>query len=341
MPSERIQIKEFLKVNSIVPILDVRSPGEFVQGHIQGSHSFPLFTNEERAEVGTLYKQEGRNEAVLRGLEIVGPKMADFIREAKKFNVEEFRLYCWRGGMRSESMAWLLGQYGFKTSVLEGGYKSFRNHTISFFEQPMKLKVISGNTGSSKTSLLKSLESKGEQVIDLEGLANHQGSSFGKYKEGYKPETEHFQNLLYDCCKDFDLNKTIWIEDEGKRVGQATILDGLYGQMKESPRYEIEMSMEDRLDHLVDEYGKLSNEQLTEATLAIRKKLGFDQADLAVQHIGLGNLREAAQVILVYYDKQYQKSMKTSETQIRGKYKMQLGGIDIVADQLIKSSYAV
>jgi tRNA 2-selenouridine synthase len=332
---------QFLNADNDVPILDVRSPAEYMQGHIPGSHSFPMFSNEERAEVGTLYKQEGRQAAVLRGLEIVGPKMANFIKTALEFKADHFRVYCWRGGMRSESMAWLLRQYGFSTHVLHGGYKAFRNHVLSYFNQPFQLRVITGHTGSSKTMLLKMLANKGQQVIDLEGIANHQGSSFGRYKEGYKPDTEHFQNLLFDVCKNFDLNAPIWIEDESKRVGQVSIPDGLFRQMQESPRYEIEMSLEDRLEHLIAEYGQLSTDQLIEATLAIRKKLGFDQADLAVKCIESGDLRGAAQIILTYYDKRYQQSMEIREGLIRGKYLLTNSKMEKVADQLIQSTYAI
>lgn len=341
MSSKRLPISEFLDLNNEAPILDIRSPGEYEHGHIPGGHSFPLFTNEERAEIGTIYKQIGQKEAILRGFEITGPKMAEFIRKAKAFQADELRLYCWRGGMRSESMSWLLSQYGFNTYVLEGGYKAYRNHLLSFFKQPLRLCIISGNTGSSKTKLLNALAAKGEQVIDLEGLANHQGSSFGKYKEGFKPETEHFQNLLLDHCKNFDLDHPIWVEDEGKRVGKVSIIDGLYEQMQQSPHFEIEMSLNDRLDHLVNEYGKLSKNQLIEATVAIRKKLGFDQADMAVRHIEADQLREAATIILTYYDRRYDQCMVNKKALIKDKFQMNLGDIDTVADQLIKSVYAV
>jgi tRNA 2-selenouridine synthase len=340
----RVPIASFLEKASEVPLLDVRSPAEYAAGHIPNAVSFPLFSNHERSEVGTIYKQQGSQVAIIRGLEIIGPKMADFIREAQKLNADSFALYCWRGGMRSESMAWLLSQYGLHTHVLEGGYKAFRNHIIEFFNQPMLLRVITGNTGSKKTLLLNELKRKGEQVIDLEGLANHQGSSFGKYKEGYKPETEHFQNLLFEACRDFDLGRHIWVEDEGIRIGQVIVIDGLYRQMQKSPRYVIDIERDERLDYLVDEYGKLSNDQLIEATHAIRKKLGFDHADEAIRLIEANELREAASIILVYYDKKYQLSISEREAQIHGRFTGSLNDLSTLADQLIQSkstTYAV
>jgi len=340
----RLPVSSFLDLASQMPFLDVRSPSEYAEGHIPGAISFPLFSNDERAEVGTIYKQQGRQVAIIRGLEIIGPKMAEFIRQADKMKSQSFGLYCWRGGMRSESMAWLLSQYGFETHVLEGGYKAFRNHLIDFFQQPLHVRVITGNTGSKKTLLLEELKRKGEQVIDLEGLANHQGSSFGKYKEGYKPQTEHFQNMLFEVSKDFDLSKHIWIEDEGIRIGQVIVVDALYRQMEKAPRYVIEIDREERLDYLVEEYGKLSKDQLIEATQAIRKKLGFDHADEAIRLIEAGQLREAADIILVYYDKKYQQSITEKAAQIQGRFQGSLTDLTSLANQLIHSksiTYAV
>lgn len=340
----RVAPSGFLEQAASLPVLDVRSPAEFSAGHIPGAVSFPLFSDEERAEVGTIYKQQDKQAAILRGLEIIGPKMADFVRKADQLNFQKLALYCWRGGMRSESMAWLLDQYGLDTIVLEGGYKAYRNELLAFFQEPMQLRVITGYTGSKKTLLLEELKRKREQVIDLEGLANHQGSSFGKYKTGFKPETEHFQNLLFEACRGFDLNKHIWVEDEGIRIGQVILVDALYRQMQKSPRYVIEINREERLDYLVEEYGKLSKAQLIEATLAIRKKLGFDHADEAIRLIGAGNLRAAASIILVYYDKKYDSSITEKAQQIQGVYKGSINDLESLCGELISSksiTYAI
>lgn len=317
-------------------MLDVRSPGEFQQGALPGAVSFPLFTNDERAEVGTIYKERGKHEAVLRGLEIIGPRMTQFIKEAEKLKSDTLAIYCWRGGMRSESMAWLLGQYGFQTLVLEGGYKAYRRHILAFFEQPLKLLVVDGNTGSGKTHLLHALARLGAQVLDLEGIANHQGSSFGKYNEGFKPNTEQFQNLLFHAAQHFDLSRPIWIEDEGIRIGQVILPDGLYRQMTESWRIVIETPRDQRLDWLVQSYRHLSKEQLTEATLAIRKKLGFDQADRAVTLIAEGRIREAADIILHYYDKRYDMQREKKMNLIAATYVLANGDIQGLAKELLR-----
>ena len=228
---QRIPAKEFLRTNVEVPILDVRSPGEFETGHVPGAISFPIFSDDERAIIGTLYKQEGSKVAVKKGLELVGPKLTSFIEKAEGFGASTFRMYCWRGGMRSQSMASLLESYGFKVVLLEKGYKGYRNHLINFFEEELPLKVVTGYTGSKKTAFLHLLTKNGAQIIDLEGLANHQGSSFGNQKTEGQPTTEQFQNMLLEAFQKLDLEKPIYIEDESMRIGWVNLPEALYHQL--------------------------------------------------------------------------------------------------------------
>ena len=191
------------------PVLDVRSPSEFRKGHIPGALSLPLFSDEERAEVGTLYKQSSRQEAIKKGLEIVGPKMRGFIEACEAIGGSTFNLYCWRGGMRSDSMAWLLERYGFEVSLLEGGYKAYRNAMMQDFAIPLHLKMLTGFTGSGKTDVLQAMQELGVQIIDLEGLAQHQGSSFGNQLTTGQPTTEMFQNQLHAALSALDRQKEI------------------------------------------------------------------------------------------------------------------------------------
>ena len=157
----------------------------YASGHIPGAHNIPLFTNEERAIIGTLYVQVGKDPAVERGLELVGPKLADFVRQARELSAgKPLFLYCWRGGMRSGSMAWLFRTAGFKTFLLKGGYKAYRRSFIDLLDKyPWKIVVLGGPTGCGKTEILHRLQEKGQQVIDLEGLAHHKGSAFGALGE--------------------------------------------------------------------------------------------------------------------------------------------------------------
>ncbi|HEX5168208.1 MAG TPA: tRNA 2-selenouridine(34) synthase MnmH [Cyclobacteriaceae bacterium] len=339
---ERQAVDIFLTNSSSIPLLDVRSPGEYKVGHIPSASSFPLFTDEERAVIGTLYKTEGRNSAIKKGLEIVGPTMTAFIEGAESFGSPVLALYCWRGGMRSESMAWLMERYGFQAIVLEGGYKAYRNHLLSYFNQCLPLKVITGYTGSKKTSFLHILRERGEQIIDLEGLAQHQGSSFGNKKSHHQPSTEHFQNLLFAEFSRLDLNKPIWIEDECMRIGQVNLPENLFHQMSKSPHIFLDVAAEQRIDFLLEDYGSLTREELVDATEGIRRKLGPDKAERAIQYLHSGELRKAAEIILTYYDVRYRASIEKKKHLVQEYYKISLEELPALASKLaIKNIHAI
>lgn len=308
---EQLKIKDFLLLD--IPLLDTRSPAEYDQGHIASAFSFPLFTNEERAQVGTTYKQEGQKCAIKLGLSIVGLKMVSFIEKAEQYKSDKLRIHCWRGGMRSSSMAWLLEQYGFEVFVLAGGYKAYRNHIIEKFKTPLQLKVLTGLTGSGKTEVLKAMSALGAQVIDLEGLANHPGSSFGNQLQLPQPTTEMFQNMIFHQLDAFDPQLPIWIEDESFCIGQVHLPEDLFFQMRESPRYELDLPLEVRQSHLVDQYGKMKKERLIAATQAIQKKLGGAETTRAIELIEAGQLFEASGIILTYYDRIYNKNMNKTD----------------------------
>jgi tRNA 2-selenouridine synthase len=176
---KQLSVEEFLEKAQSLPIVDVRSPGEYDHAHIPGAVSIPLFDNDERALVGTKYKNAGKDSAVLLGLDLVGPKLAGFVKQSKKLNPQhkEVLVHCWRGGMRSGSFAWLLDTAGLTASTLVGGYKAYRNAVLSAFAEPRNLIILGGKTGSGKTDILKELARQGEQIIDLEGLAHHKGST--------------------------------------------------------------------------------------------------------------------------------------------------------------------
>jgi len=222
MPKE-IQIDLFLELSKTNPIIDVRSPGEYEHAHIPGALNLPLFSNEERAEIGTIYKQRGRVKAVQRGLEVVGPKLAGFAKFALALQSENILIHCWRGGMRSSSMAWLLETVGINCTLLTGGYKSYRSRVLTSFEKPLKIILLGGYTGSGKTDLIKLLKEQGEQVLDLEGLACHKGSAFGAIGQGEQPSSEQFENLLSLEMEALDGEKVVWIEDESRNVGKVFV----------------------------------------------------------------------------------------------------------------------
>lgn len=306
------------------PILDVRSPGEFEQGHIPGAISFPLFSNEERALVGTCYKQQSREEAVELGFEIAGPKFVEFIRQAKKIAPDKrVRIHCWRGGMRSAAIAWVLSLAGFETVTLAGGYKAFRRWVRKTVATSKGILLLGGMTGTAKTDILHALAAKGEQVLDLEGHANHRGSSFGAVCLPPQPSTEHFENLIAIEWAGFTAERPVWVEAESKRVGPCRVPAELFAQMETAKAVEIIRPIPERLALLVDIYGQADREELVAATERIRKRLGGKRTQDTIALIREGDLTRAFEILLTYYDSTYrygldQRSQLVPEVDVTG-----------------------
>jgi len=303
-----LPVADFLDKAKTRPVLDVRSPGEFTPAHISGAVSMPLFDDPERAEIGTIYKQTGKDEAVLRGLELVGPKLAGFVRKARELAPDggEVLVHCWRGGMRSGSVAWLLETAGLRVVTLAGGYKAYRQAVLLEFEKPLSLVVLGGKTGSGKTDVLHELARRGEQVLDLEGLAQHRGSSYGMIGQPPQPSTEQFENLLAEKLRPFDPARRIWVEDESRKVGSCLIPEGFWRQFLAAPVLALDVPLEARVAYLVEEYGQFSREDLRAATDRIRKRLGNDRHKLALDALECGDYAEVVRITLAYYDKAYQ-----------------------------------
>lgn len=294
-----------------IPLLDVRAPIEFQQGHIPSAINFPLFDNEEREKIGTAYKVQGREKAILLGLELIGPKMRLLVERAIKLaktshhGKRQVRIHCWRGGMRSQSIAWLLEQADFQVELLDGGYKSYRRYARSWFERQFSFVVLSGLTGAGKTRLLHRLANEGEQVLDLEGLANHRGSAFGGIGQGAQPTTEQFENLVATRLKSLDPNRRIWVEDESKKVGRAVIPDSLFNQINGGPGIFMEVTREERARILTEDYGELEVDEMVAAIHRIKKKLGGQNVNAAVEAIEAGDKQTCCQILLDYYDRLY------------------------------------
>lgn len=300
-----------------VPGFDVRTPGEYEKGHIQGVVNLPLFSNAERVKVGTLYKQQGRQDAILEGLEVVGPKMRALVEEVEAHRGAQsgpVLVHCWRGGMRSESVAWLLRLYGFEALLLKGGYKSYRRWVVQGNDDPPAFQVLGGPTGVGKTAVLQALKSQGEAVLDLEGLANHRGSVFGGLGQPAQPSQEHFENLLGERIDELrKMNKTIWVEDESRMIGMCCLPGKIMEAKKKSTYFRLQSSTEKRLDRLVEEYGRAREEELVKGFQKIQKSLGGQRTIEATRALESGNLREAARLALQYYDKAYEKGLSRKE----------------------------
>ena len=308
-----LSIADYFNQKQASVVIDVRSPGEFAKGNIPGAVNIPLFSNDERAEVGTAYVQQSKEKAMELGYRFVNPKLEWFLEESKKASgAKPVVVYCWRGGMRSHAFAEHLYNNGFNhVSLIVGGYKSFRNHVLDFFEQPFHLRVLGGFTGSGKTYILKALKTMGEQVIDLEGLAHHKGSAFGAIGEKAQPSVEQFEAALFSEMSALDLKSPIWIEDESINIGKAKIPNHLYRQMRAQQVYFIDIPKEKRAKHLSLEYSAFGNELLKDAINAISKKLGGQNAKLALELLEQNNYDEVALLVLTYYDKAYLRGVNS------------------------------
>jgi tRNA 2-selenouridine synthase len=300
-------------------ILDVRSPAEFAQGHIPGATSLPLFSNEERAEIGTLYKQSGRTAAVQRGLALVGPRLADLgerlRQEAARHPGVPLRLHCWRGGMRSGSVAWLAGSLDLPVQLLEGGYKHYRRWVLELFERPWPLRLLGGRTGTGKTDLLLALAGRGVAVLDLEGRANHRGSSFGGLGLPPQPSSEHYENLLAADLAPLAQAPEIWLEAESSQVGRCRIPAGLWRQMTQSPALEVRRPLAWRVEQLVAVYGVQEPQALAEATQRISRRLGPQRTSCALDAIAAGRWAVACEQMLDYYDRCYDHDLSSHAVQ--------------------------
>ena len=325
-------------------LLDVRAPTEYAQGHIPGARNLPLFSDAERAAVGTTYKQQGRQEAIQLGLELVGPRLAELGQALRSTHGEGdgvLRLHCWRGGMRSESVAWLARQLGLPVVVLDGGYKAFRRWVLALLEQPWPVQLLGGRTGTGKTDLLLALQRLGVPVIDLEGLAHHRGSSFGGLGLPPQPSSEHYENRLALALHRLRGAGPIWLEAESAQVGRCRIPAGLWRQMQQAPLLEIQRPLEERLAQLVAVYGGHGQGPLREATQRIARRLGPQRTAAALEAIDRGDWGAAAGQMLDYYDRCYDHELarhgEGDQHRLLGSH--DLGGLsaDQAAQQLLAS----
>jgi tRNA 2-selenouridine synthase len=329
MAITRLTIPEFLQLAKEHPVLDVRSPGEFKHAHIPGAHSLPLFTDEERKVVGTAYKQESQQKAIKLGLDFFGVKMVKMVEAAEEIlktaaakdhqSPPTVLVHCWRGGMRSAGVAWLLDLYGFKVYTLVGGYKVYRKWVLQQFEKEYPLQVVGGYTGSGKSELLHALEKQGACMIDLEALAAHKGSAFGSLGMPAQPTQEMFENLLalQLAEKAFipENGRTeirIWIEDESQRIGEVNIPTAFFREMRRKQLFFLNIPFEERLDFITEHYGKFEREKLINAIIRISKRLGGLETKAAINSLLENNIRECFNVLLHYYDKFYLKSLQNN-----------------------------
>ena len=326
MHFKRKELDKFRSLNG--PLIDVRSPSEYYKGHMPNSINIPLFDNEERSIIGTIYKKQGREKAVIEGLKFLEKKMELLLdnlfinidshknKLGIKNNELSIRIYCSRGGMRSQSISWLLEKYKFNPITLKGGYKTYRRWILDSFSKKWNIVIIGGKTGTGKTKLLTLLEKYNYQTIDLEGFACHRGSTFGGLGMKEQPSNEQFENKIAEKLNSFISINKIFVEAESANIGKCKIPHEFFNQMKHSRRIEILRSESNRLDELIDTYSVFKKEELQESVLRIKKRLGPQRTKIALESINNEKWDLVCRSVLDYYDKCYEFE-KVGKTNIK------------------------
>ena len=298
-------------IHTATAIVDVRTPGEFAKGAVARAVNIPLFSNGERAEIGTLYKQLGKEPAVRTGLAFAGEKLSAFTRAFEAYRDDELLIYCARGGMRSAAVASLLASIGYRVNRLEGGYKAFRNYLLRAWPErtPPHLLVLHGRTGVGKTRLLARLPN----ALDLEALARHRSSVFGAVN--LSPRTQQwFESLLLEELGGLDLEKPVWVEGESRKVGSVFLPAELNGAMRAATCVLATASLKTRIARIVEEYGGRDGETLSQLEAALRSLTGFfgkKRVEGFVAAVRASDLPAVVEPLLVeYYDPRYEHAMQ-------------------------------
>lgn len=305
-----IDIDEALITEHAV-FIDVRSPKEFEEDHIPGAVNIPLYQNEEREQIGTVYKKTGPKEARKLGLEIVAPKLPDLVKTIEEISKQgKPVLYCWRGGMRSLSLATVLDLMNIHVYRLKGGYKHFRRWVYDFFQQeslPYKIFVLHGLTGTGKTEVIKKLSCLGAAVVDLEGLANHKGSVFGSVGLAEQPSQKYFESMVYYHLLQNRKKKFLVVECESRRIGRLIIPQVFFEGMKNGRHILIYDTMENRINRIMCDYDVNNNrEALIEGLCHLKRCLGGEKISRLTGMLQEGKYESVIEDLLVnYYDVLY------------------------------------
>jgi tRNA 2-selenouridine synthase len=299
-------------------VIDVRSPGEFAQDHAPGAINLPVLSDAERAEVGTIYVQESRFKARRVGAAYVAQNVGHHLQTALADKPGAFRplIYCWRGGMRSNAMATIFAQVGWRTTVLAGGYMTWRRHvTARLYDAtlPHRLVLIDGYTGSGKTDVLQRLAARGQQVIDLEGLAAHRGSLFGGLSDRQQPSQKMFESQLLTQLDGLDPGRPVIVEAESSKVGERMVPPALWQAMAAAPRIELTASPPARAAYLVRTYHDIVEDRaaLDEALRRLPTPPGRKRLEAWAQLADAGAFEELALALMeLHYDPAYRRSSR-------------------------------
>ncbi|WP_116133683.1 tRNA 2-selenouridine(34) synthase MnmH [Tropicimonas sp. IMCC34043] len=305
-------------------VIDVRSPAEFTDDHIPGAISLPVLDNDERAVVGTIYKQESPFRARKVGAALVAMNAARHIQGPLADMDGSWRplVYCWRGGQRSNSFASILSQIGWRADVLAGGYRSYRRAVVEMLYDGTlahRMVVLDGNTGTAKTELLQQVAARGGQVLDLEGLANHRGSVLGP-RPGGQPAQKMFESRLVAALAALSPDRPVLVEAESSKVGDLLVPPAVWAAMCAAPRVQLSASVEDRARYLARTYADISADR--EGLKQILSLLIRLQGHARVEHwqslVDQGAFETLAlELITEHYDSRYAKSRDTHVTPSR------------------------
>jgi tRNA 2-selenouridine synthase len=297
-------------------VIDARSENEYAEDHLPDAVNWPSLNNEERHEVGTLYKQVSPFEARKRGAALVAANISRHIARHVMDKPKGWKplVYCWRGGQRSGSLSLVLGQIGFQVQIVEGGYKAFRGALLA--ELPalagkLSYRVICGPTGSGKTRLLQALQAAGAQVLDLEGLASHRSSVLGLIPGQPQPTQKRFDTLVWERLRGFDPSRPVYVESESKKVGNVTVPESLMTAMRASPCLRLDLADEERVRLLLEDYDFFSRDrdlfcQRLDALTQIR---GHEQVQAWQAQVRAGEIEPVVRELLFkHYDPGYASS---------------------------------
>jgi len=307
---KEINVEELKTLDQPI-LIDVRSEGEFAEATIPGAMNLPLFNNEERSKIGTTYTQASPSLARELGLSIISPKLPDLVKKVGELAKKgPLVLFCWRGGMRSKSLATVVELMGIPIYRLQGGYKAYRSQVVDFFEKklPFQVVVLRGNTGVGKTELLGRLQAEGYPAIDLEKLANNRGSVFGAMGLGSPPSQKKFEGLLYEELALLSEFPYIIVECESKRIGRVMLPACFCTAMKEGIQILHYDSLENRVQRLIKEYTFVPNalQEIRVALERLIKTLGHVKVQELRTLLETNCLDEFTKRLLVeYYDKLY------------------------------------
>lgn len=290
-------------------LIDVRAPLEFARGHIPGALNIPLFSDHLRALVGCVYAQKGKQEAMRFAMQELGPNLMNLVDQMRILHDgRAVCIYCARGGMRSGAVAWFFSFFQLPVVRLQGGYKFFRNWALVQLALPRQIRVLGGKTGAGKTDFLHLLVQSGEQIIDLEALARHKGSVFGGDKDQQATQQQFENDLAWQWAR-LDFQKTVWLEDESRKIGAVIIPEALWLCMKQAPFYVLGACLDERVARIMREYGVLDKSFLLRALAEIKDHLGLERYRLIKQLIDSDELVGAIRELLLYYDKKYSHNL--------------------------------